>query len=87
MTDLTRRGAAVFQAIIAAVSADFKVGDIAVSRLKGPFEAYVVGRLELRSDGEGFRFDYLDHDRTLEAALEKAVKLRPAGGSVWPFLE
>lgn len=69
------------------MSADFKEGDIAVSRLKGPFEAYVIGRLELRTDGPGFRFDYLDHDVTLEAALEKAVKLRPADGSVWPFLE
>ena len=68
------------------MTADFKPGDIIVSRLNGPFEAYAIGRLELNDDGNGLRFSYVDHDIDLEAALAKAVKLRAPDVSVWPFL-
>lgn len=68
------------------MTADFKAGDIIVSRLNGPFEAYAIGRLEWNEDGNGLRFRYVDHDVNLEEALAKAVKLRAPDVSVWPLL-
>ena len=62
----------------------FKSGDIVVSRVNGPFEAYMIGRLEPGDNGN-LRFTYVGNDMSRQAALEKADTLKPQGGSVWPF--
>ena len=60
-------------------------GDIVVSRIRGPFEAYVIGRIYADSAGDR-RCWYLDHADSRENAIRKAYSHRTGEHQVWLFV-
>jgi hypothetical protein len=59
-------------------------GDIVVSRIRGPFEAYVIGRIYAAMAGDR-QFRYLDNAGSRESAIRKAYSHRTGEHQVWLF--
>jgi len=63
-----------------------KVGDIVVSRLRGPFEAYIIGRIYEDASGDR-RFWYLENAESREIAIRKGQSRRSGEHRVWLFAD
>ena len=66
------------------VASQLTPGDIVVSRIRGPFEAYVIGKVYADSAGDR-RFRYLDNAESRENAIRKAYSHRTGEHQVWLF--
>ena len=66
------------------VGSHIALGDIVVSRLRGPIEAYVICEIYADSVGD-WRFRYLSDARSQDTAVRKGYSLRTGQHQVWLF--
>jgi len=66
------------------VGSHIALGDIVVSRLRGPIEAYVICEIYADSVGD-WRFRYLSDARSQDTAVRKGYSLRAGQHQVWLF--
>lgn len=69
------------------MSQGYREGDVALSRMLGPIEHYLIGHLVTAVNPTGWTFKYVDNDTNLDRARVKAsAAAATTGGTIHEFL-